>query len=73
MGKVTPANVNDRKAGCEGIPDDLDVVYADSAYRGPRFRSAVEGCGGPVTNSSNDEKLNRNREISNLRSGIITS
>jgi len=44
--KVTPANVNDGKAGCGVIPDDPGDVYADSAYRGSRFQSAVEGRGG---------------------------
>ena len=44
--KVTPANVNDGKAGCEVIPEDPGDVYADSAYRGSRFQSAVEGRGG---------------------------
>jgi len=43
---VTPANVNDGKAGCEIIPDDPGDVYADSAYRGARFRGAVEERGG---------------------------
>ena len=46
MLKVTPANVNDGKAGCGGIPDDPGDVYADSAYRGRRFREAVEVRGG---------------------------
>ena len=44
--KVTPANVNDGKAGCEIIPEDPGDVYADSAYRGSRFRDAVEQRGG---------------------------
>ena len=44
--KVTPANVNDGRAGCGIIPDDPGDVYADSAYRGPRFRDAVEARGG---------------------------
>jgi len=44
--KVTPANVNDGKAGCGIIPEDPGNVYADSAYRGPRFRDAVEHRGG---------------------------
>jgi len=44
--KVTPANVNDGKAGCGIIPDDPGDVYADSAYRGQRFRDAVEQRGG---------------------------
>lgn len=43
---VTPANVNDGKAGCDVVPDDPGEVYADSAYRGPRFRQAVEDRGG---------------------------
>jgi IS5 family transposase len=43
---VTPANVNDGKAGCGVIPDDPGDVYADSAYRGPRFRDAFEARGG---------------------------
>jgi IS5 family transposase len=46
MLKVTPANVNDGKAGCGVIPDDPGDVYADSAYRGSRFREAVESRGG---------------------------
>jgi IS5 family transposase len=44
--KVTPANINDGKAGCDVIPDDPGDVYADSAYRGSRFRDAVETRGG---------------------------
>jgi len=44
--EVTPANVNDGKAGCRIIPEDPGDVYADSAYRGARFRSAVEAQGG---------------------------
>ena len=43
---VTPANVNDGKAGCEVVPEDPGDVYADSAYRGTRFRDAVEARGG---------------------------
>ena len=43
---VTPANVNDGKAGCDMVPDDPGDVYADSAYRGSRFRRAVEDRGG---------------------------
>ena len=39
---VTPANVNDGKAGCVIIPDDPGDVYADSAYRGPRFREPID-------------------------------
>lgn len=43
---VTPANVNDGKAGCDVVPDKPGQVYADSAYRGSRFRKAVEDKGG---------------------------
>ncbi len=43
---VTPANVNDGRAGCGIIPEDPGDVYADSAYRGSHFRSAVEQRGG---------------------------
>ena len=43
---VTPANVNDGKAGRGIIPENPGDVYADSAYRGPRFRDAVEQRGG---------------------------
>ncbi len=43
---ITPANVNDGKAGCEIVPDNPGEVYADSAYRGARFRDAVEERGG---------------------------
>ena len=43
---VTPANINDGKAGCDVVPDHPGQVYADSAYRGPRFRKAVEERGG---------------------------
>ena len=41
---ITP--VNDGKAGCDVVPDNPGQVYADSAYRGPRFRAAVEEKGG---------------------------
>ncbi len=44
--QVTPANVNDGKAGCDVVPDKPGQVYADSAYRGPRFRKSVEDRGG---------------------------
>ncbi len=43
---VTPANVNDGKAGVDVVPDDPGDTYADSAYRGPKFRAAVEEKGG---------------------------
>jgi IS5 family transposase len=43
---VTPANVNDGKAGCAVVPEEPGEVYADSAYRGARFRAAVEERGG---------------------------
>jgi hypothetical protein len=43
---VTPGNVNDRRAGGEVLPDDPGDVYADSAYRGTAFASAVQSKGG---------------------------
>ena len=43
---VTPANVNDGRAGPEALPDDPGEVFADSAYRGSHFGDAVRGKGG---------------------------
>jgi len=43
---VTPANVNDGRAGPEALPDDPGEVFADSAYRGPHFGSAIRAKGG---------------------------
>ena len=43
---ITPANVNDGKAGPEALPDNPGDVFADSAYRGNHFGSAVRAKGG---------------------------
>lgn len=43
---VTPGNAHDGRAGVLVIPDDPGEVYADSAYRGDRFASAVRARGG---------------------------
>lgn len=43
---VTPANVNDGRAGPDALPDDPGDVFADSAYRGPHFGGAVRAKGG---------------------------
>jgi IS5 family transposase len=43
---ITPANVNDGKAGPEALPDDPGEVFADSAYRGDHFGRAVRAKGG---------------------------
>lgn len=43
---VTPGNVNDGRAGHAALPDDPGAVYADSAYRGQAFASAVRAKGG---------------------------
>jgi IS5 family transposase len=43
---VTPANVNDGRAGPDALPDDPGEVFADSAYRGPHFGDAVRAKGG---------------------------
>ena len=43
---VTPANVNDGRAGPDAVPDDPGDVFADSAYRGSHFGNAVRAKGG---------------------------
>lgn len=43
---VTPANINDGRAGPEALPDEPGEVFADSAYRGPHFGDAVRAKGG---------------------------
>ncbi|KNY04183.1 transposase [Shinella sp. SUS2] len=43
---VTPANINDGKAGPDALPDNPGNVYADSAYRGDHFGKAVIAKGG---------------------------
>lgn len=43
---ITPANVNDGKAGPDALPDDPGEVFADSAYRGQHFADAVRAKGG---------------------------
>lgn len=43
---ITPANVNDGKAGPKALPDDPGEVFADSAYRGHHFGAAVRAKGG---------------------------
>lgn len=43
---VTPANVNDGRAGPEALPDDPGEVFADSAYRGSHFGNAIRAKGG---------------------------
>ena len=43
---VTPANVNDGRAGPDALPDDPGEVFADRAYRGSHFGDAVRAKGG---------------------------
>lgn len=43
---VTPANINDGKAGPDVLPDEPADVYAERAYRGSHFREAVRAKGG---------------------------
>jgi IS5 family transposase len=43
---VTPANVNDGRAGPDALPEDPGEVFADSAYRGTHFGDAVRAKGG---------------------------
>jgi IS5 family transposase len=45
---ITPANVNDGKAGPDALPDQPGEVFADSAYRGKTFREAVRVKGGSL-------------------------
>jgi transposase, IS5 family len=43
---ITPANINDGKAGPDALPADPGEVFADSAYRGRHFGDAVRAKGG---------------------------
>ena len=43
---VTPGNVHDGRAGGNALPSDPGAVFADSAYRGDAFGSAVRARGG---------------------------
>jgi|EndMetStandDraft_4_1072995.scaffolds.fasta_scaffold147422_1 IS5 family transposase len=43
---ITPANINDGKAGPDALPDDPGEVFADSAYQGRHFGDAVRAKGG---------------------------
>lgn len=43
---ITPANINDGKAGPEALPDAPGDVFADSAYRGRHFKDAMRARGG---------------------------
>jgi transposase, IS5 family len=45
---ITPANVNDGKAGPDALPDEPGAVFADSAYRGQAFGEAVRAKGGSL-------------------------
>lgn len=45
---ITPANINDGRAGPDAIPNDPGEVFADSAYRGNHFRDAVRSKGGTL-------------------------
>ena len=43
---ITPANINDGRAGPDALPSDPGEVFADSAYRGNHFCEAVRAKGG---------------------------
>ena len=43
---ITPANVNDGRAGPDALPDNPGEVFADSAYQGDHFGTAVRAKGG---------------------------
>ena len=51
---VTPANINDGRAGPDALPDNPGDVYADSAYRGNHFGQAVRAKGGTPRIIAND-------------------
>ena len=44
--EVTPGSVHDGRTGGQALPDEPGDVYADSAYRGRTFASAVQAKGG---------------------------
>lgn len=44
--EITPANINDGRAGPQALPDSPGEVFADSAYRGQHFSDAVRAKGG---------------------------
>ncbi len=78
---VTPANVNDGKAGFSALPENPGEVFADSAYRGDHFRQAVRARGGTprivatgMWGSDEDETLARlnawNQPIHRVRARI---
>ena len=58
---ITPANINDGKAGPDALPDNPGDVFADSAYRGNHFGDAVRAKGGTprivATGSGDGTKL----------------
>ena len=63
---VTPGNVHDGRAGHGALPNDPGAVFADSAYRGNAFASAVQAKGGfphvvqtSVWGRDGDEALSR--------------
>ena len=43
---ITPANINDGRAGPAALPNNPGEVFADSAYRGSYFGDAVRAKGG---------------------------
>jgi transposase, IS5 family len=78
---VTPGNVHDGRAGGGALPHDPGTVFADSAYRGDTFGSAVRERGGTprvalvaVWGKPGDdtlEKLRRwNRSVQRIRCRI---
>ncbi|WP_245824966.1 transposase [Neoasaia chiangmaiensis] len=45
---ITPANINDGRAGPDVVPADPGEVFADSAYRDNHLRDAVRSKGGTL-------------------------
>lgn len=45
---ITPANINDGRAGPDALPDNPGDVFTDSAYCGNQFGEAVRAKGGTL-------------------------
>ena len=60
---VTPGNVHDGRAGGAVVPENPGPVYADSAYRGAAFATAVTAGGGDPHCTTGRHKTHR-RSIS---------
>jgi IS5 family transposase len=69
---ITPANVNDGKAGSDALPDAPGEVFADSAYRGKTFREAVRIRGGSLR-GGDDGRIDKRSGLDPDRLGLELS